>query len=672
LLDLAAAWLDIGDLEHGHQLLVHLGENKPPSVEWGLRHARLLASAGGDDMVPPLLDGITHMSLNPQQRAALDDIRIDLALREIAALRAAGRAAEALAMLTPWLTTHPDNDRLLAAQARTLRALRRREDALAIFDRLSTLRPKDRNIALSRIELLIELRRNTDARRLIDAQIADFGDADADQMADLAGSLLDLGDRQGAQRLINAARERTPDHPRLLAYAGQLARRDGRIADAIDLLQRSLAAEHAQRAPAVSMLTMSGPAPAPQLTIMPGRDAAATAEPDYAHRRLAELLDAQTTWIAAGVDQRSRSGSNGTSDYSATETVLEWKRPQTRDGRWTLHADIVSIDAGALDLSQSASAFGSALLCDAACNSGIVKQHARGLALNAALEHDNTRYDIGTTPLGFPVQSLVGGILHKGDLGPFSYSIDVSRRPLTGSLLSYAGTRDPRTGLTWGGVRATGVRFGLSLDDGGTFGGWSSLGLHKLTGVNVLTNDRLQLMAGGIFRIINEDDRLLQVGLTGMLWRMSENAGEYTFGHGGYYSPERFTSLSLPVTFGQRYARLSYAVRASVSASRSQTKDAPYFPTDQAMQDEALRRAGITNITPIYSGGPGHGTGRSLSLAAEYQIDPRLFFGARLELDRSPDYSPNRFAIYLRYALDRQSAKPVNFLPEAVAPVSQY
>jgi hypothetical protein len=332
----------------------------------------------------------------------------------------------------------------------------------------------------------------------------------------------------------------------------------------------------------------------------------------------------------------------------------------------------VEVAAGDLDLAASGQTFGSTLLCQTGCASGLLSQRARGIALNAMFERGSMRYDLGTTPLGFPVQSLVGGVLRKGDIGPLGYSLDISRRPLTGSLLSYAGTRDPRTGQVWGGVVATGVRLGLSLDEGGTFGAWSSFGLHQLTGKNVLSNNRMQLMAGGVFRAINEDNRLLQFGVTGMHWRLSENAGEYTFGHGGYYSPESFTSLSLPVTWGQRFARLAYAVRGSVSASRSQTKDAPYFPTDPGMQAEAERLAPVTGVTPSYTGGPGSGVGRSLSFSWEYQADMRLFIGGRAEMDRSADYSPNRFVFYLRYALDRLSARPVAFLPEPVNPTSQY
>lgn len=680
-LDIADARIDIGDVARGHDLLVRLMGSPSPSVDWSLRHARLLASAGGDDMVAPLIDSIAARTKDARQADALADLKINLALRKAEEMRRQNRLHDALAVLTPVRGSYPDHQRLLAMEARVYRASGRLERAQETYGRLVELRPDDRDAAIAQIEVLIAMSRHDEARRLASVQLANLEGATPDQLADLAGILLDLADNDGAARLIATVLDAMPDNARLLGHASELAEREGRVDDAITLSQRANAAARIQRrgtgSPGVSALRVAhapdGARPhAIEADMVPAAAVADEADAGGNYRRLAERLDQRNTWLSSALDHRTRSGSAGTSQYGLSELPIEWKRPLTRDGRWTWRADIVTVRAGGLDLATSAETFGSALLCQPECNTGVLNQTASGMALNASLERGNTRYDIGTTPLGFPVQTLVGGVLHKGDLGPFGYSVDLSRRPLTGSLLSYAGTRDPRTGQVWGGVQANGVRFGLSLDEGGTLGGWSSLGLHRLTGRNVKDNNRMQLMAGGMLRVINEDDRLLQFGVTGMHWRMSENAGEYTFGHGGYYSPARYTSLSLPVTYGERYTRFSYAIRASVSASRSDAKAAPFFPTDPAMQLEAENRSAFNGVAPFYGGGPGRGIGRSLSLAWEYQADPRLFVGGRLELDRSPDYSPNRFLVYLRYAVDRQAARPVSFLPEALYPTSQY
>ena len=55
-----------------------------------------------------------------------------------------------------------------------------------------------------------------------------------------------------------------------------------------------------------------------------------------------------------------------------------------------------------------------------------------------------------------------------------------------------------------------------------------------------------------------------------------KNLSENLFGHGGYYSPHSYFSVSVPVTFFGRHKQdLSYSFFGSVSHSSSKS-DAPY------------------------------------------------------------------------------------------------
>jgi len=218
----------------------------------------------------------------------------------------------------------------------------------------------------------------------------------------------------------------------------------------------------------------------------------------------------------------------------------------------------------------------------------------------------------------------------------------------------------------------TGVRLNLSRDSGGDNGLWGLAGLYRLTGRDVLANDKGELMAGYYRRLVNEDDRLVTAGVTGMLWRFRRNAGEFTLGHGGYYSPRSYQSLSFPLTYGVRTERTSLVVRAAVSASWSTSHAAPFFPTDDALQARAVAAAGTTFTDPFYTGGNnGRSFGRALSATWEYQLTPNVFAGGRLELERSTNYTPNRFLLYVRMA-DRAAARPVALPPEPGLPGWQY
>ena len=633
-----------------------------------------------------------------------------------AALTASGADAAAVQLLRDTATAVGD-DASLAPQV-----------ASALADLQATLRTRERNSGDAGIGLIdsligageIDAARQEIVRQLGERRAA-AGGMTADDAASLASRLLDLKEQTAAGEVIDAALAATPDDARLLEQASQVAERDGRPDAAISLLQRSLAtARNAaqdsrdtrgvgsrlhwlagddgapgdpvaavgpgavpdrgiglridaapQGLPAGAAPPPSGPQ-VPHLRIELGRPPEQPANGSY--RRLAELLDSRSTWLAGAVDNRSRIGSAGKSDYAYTELPFEVRAPWQGGSQVFAQAAVVRSSAGTLDLAavDSAARFGSVLLCQPLCTTGAVIQTVQGLSLMAGIERDAWRADIGVTPLGFPITNIVGGVLKKGDIGAFSYSVDASRRALMGSVLSYAGARDPRTGAAFGGVLANGVRFGLSRDSGGAFGAWSALGLHRLTGTAVQANNRMQLMGGGYWRIINEDDRVLSLGMNAMLWRSSENAGEYTLGHGGYYSPQRFASVSLPLTFSARSARLSYTVRAALSSSRSSTAAADYFPTRPDLQTQALALAAGNGIDPRYGASTGHGVGRSLSAAIEYQMNPKLFVGGRFEIDRSSDYAPNRLLFYFRYNLDRSSARLVSLPPEPLLPASQY
>ena len=680
LTDVALAWTDIGEMRHGKKLLEAVRQSTPSlPPQWYLNYAGVLARLGDEDELRVILDRLAaNDKLTPAETERLVELREFAAIRAVDAHLAAGRTDAAQGALAAALGDQPGSARLLVAQARIRLAQGQAAAAEESYRRALASNPTESGARNGLVRLLLAGGKEEEAASLLDNWQAAAAPTDVDTQVALAGLLLELKATARAKDVVDHVLVLSPDQPRALAYAGQIARADGRIDDAIVALQRAAAAEHAD--------SIGGGAAAVRSTVrrVQAEDGSAALEiapvavlPATAGnsqwKSLAAMLDERAAWLSSAVDSRDRVGTRGTSQYNATETPIEWRLPRGNDVGLTFRADLVQVRAGNLDVTDAAAvkSFGSLALCQPAGNCpGVPEQVAQGTAFDVGYRRGDLRFDLGTTPVGFPVMHLIGGIATRGDLGPFSYSVDIARRPLTGSLLSYAGTRDPQSGRVWGGVVASGLRVGLSRDEGGALGFWSSLGAHKLTGENVMTNDRFQLMTGGYWRIINQEDRLLSIGLTGMDWRFSDNVGEYSFGHGGYYSPRSYTSLSLPLTYAQRFARFSYTVRAAVSASRSTTDAAAYYPTDSAMQAAAVA-SGI-DATYAASDGPSKAKGRSFHLGWEYQMNSRLFVGGRIEIERSPDYAPNRTIFYLRYNLDRVAAQPVALQPEPIIPTSQY
>ncbi|MDR7051403.1 putative Zn-dependent protease [Duganella sp. 3397] len=638
LLDLADAMADIEAPSAALAALKVLPKDINP--DQAIRSARILSDAGASAEALAVLNGLQPATLSAQDATAWDTAADAIALATARRLRGARQYPDALQALAPRLAAHDDSAPLRAERARIERAMGQPAPALASYRKLQALEPDNASHGAALVELLVETGQRTEARAEIDRLLAGGAPQDPQVAADLASALVDLDDQAGAARLVWPALAAHPGNLALLDRAGGLAVRAGQVDQAIGYYQQGNA--------------LAGPV-----------------LESYRVNRLAELLDKREAWVSSALNHEARSGTPGLSQLGMDTLALEYKLRQPGPDRVALRADIVDIRGGLLDPAlPDARNAGTVLLCFPRCTAPAASQNAHGIALNAGWERGPWKADVGTTPLGFPVTTLVGGVTYQGDLGPVGYAVEASRRALTSSLLSYAGMTDPATGKVWGGVTQNGMTLSASRDDGGALGLWTNAGVHSFTGKDVQTNRRLQWMGGLIGRVINTDNRLLSVGVTAMVWRFTKNVGEYTFGHGGYYSPASYKSVSLPVTYGERIGRLSFTVRGAVSRSLSQTRAADYFPTDSALQSQADALVATNFFEPRYGAGAGtsKSVGRSLATTLEYQVRKNMFIGGSFSLDRSIDYAPNRFMLYLRFAPDGVAARPVPF-PPVPAPV---
>lgn len=358
-------------------------------------------------------------------------------------------------------------------------------------------------------------------------------------------------------------------------------------------------------------------------------------------------------YVHTGLIYREKSGTDGISTTRVTEIPTEIYWPIGYRGHFIGHIDQVSIDAGTLPTNlRDQAQFGQVL---AKSPTGItpVSQSADGIALGVGFETDNYRFDLGTTPLGFAVTSWVGGLRYSDADATHYKSMELFRRPVQSSLLSYAGTRDPASGRVWGGVVRTGASFRFSNSVNGrtrAIGGRAAV----LTGTSVATNEELRLSVSQSHDVIDRRDTQVNAGLGLTYWHFTKDLSEFSFGHGGYYSPQQYLSLDFPVRWTGRWKDYAYLLEPSVGLSWATSKDSPYHPSDAALQALAVANASANPIlpNPIYAGGGG-GVSMSYSLqgALEKRVAPNWFIGTGFRIDRAEFYSPNVLQLYLRYEI---------------------
>jgi hypothetical protein len=257
---------------------------------------------------------------------------------------------------------------------------------------------------------------------------------------------------------------------------------------------------------------------------------------------------------------------------------------------------------------------------------------------------------VGTTPLGFLLSNVVGGVEWTPRWNSADVTLGVSRRAVTNSELSFAGLRDPITGTPWGAVVQTGPYAGLALyRDRYSISG--SVQADELTGTHVASNQFVGAHAAAEWKFISRPTSSLAAGVTLDYWHYQRNLSNYTFGDGGYYSPQSYLSLAVPVEINGMKAGWDYRLLIAPSYSFRDTDASAFYPDDGALQSAALHAPLPTGYaTPYFSADRSDSVGIYALAAGEREIMKGLVVGGMLEIDRTDYYHPTSLSLYIRHA----------------------
>ncbi|MBF4011119.1 BCSC C-terminal domain-containing protein [Burkholderia pseudomallei] len=650
-----AQWIDIGEIERGLAPLRDwiVAHPREADADVRLRYGDLLGGARRDDALAAWLDTLRRggAPLDAAQSARLEDQALRLVLRETddaldrddyeAAARALDRASPA-----------GKADRRYALEAAELaRAQGRYDTARAALAPLLARAPDDADAQLALARILDDDGAPADALALVRDVLARTPPDDVDTQLSALRRLTALRRARDAAALADTLRAAYPARADVTVAAGRVAQALGRYDDAASLYRLSLAQERATG-------------------IAPRRDGATPAQAAWA-----DLQQRRDPQIEAGWLPAYKSGDEGVSAYRAHQMPVYLQMPYRYDGHAFVHLDAVRLDAGTLDTSDPrAYAFDTfathPALADAAAPGGALRQRAAGIGGGIGYRDDAWRVDVGTTPLGFPVHYVVGGVRYRFGAGPASVTVSAARRPETGSMLSYAGLRDPWTGATWGGVRRDSVGVRASVDIG-RVNLFADLAAARLTGRNVAENAAVTLRTGFMAPVYRRADMRVSAGLVGNAWHYAQNLRYYTYGQGGYYSPQRYLSIGMPLEWAGRRGAFTWDVTATVGVSNSYERDSPYFPN--GLPGSTLVKSAPALGNPVFSRGSTRGVSFWYGFAgvAEYRVNGRLAVGARFDIDHAHDYAPSAGLLYMRYAFDARKDSG-GFSPSPVRLYSSY
>ena len=674
----ANAWFKRGQPAAGTAVFDRLEERAgplPASVQ--LDHTALLHRAHNDAAVaqrlPSLLAQLQWSSAQETQLLALYGNHQE---RLIERQRTAGEPGQALQLARAPL---PDIDARSDAvpvqaqswqqrrrvQAQLLAAAGEYADATILLQALVAQLSEDAALRMALGDALSRQGRSEEATVQARWLAQHLPPSDTNQQLALLRLWQRAGQMQPARALSLQLLQSAPTDTDVLLHAARLERADRHYAQAVVLFQRAWTQEAHSAGMAIATETSPGEPPL-ALTYslrlsLPGSGPAAAQTGHETLDKIATEIHSiearRQVWIEGGQQVLQKNATDGISSLHGWERPMVAWMPRGYDGHYFLHIDQVQLDAGELPLDRNqAYNYGQVAAWPAGdYRLGGSRQRSSATNVGFGFVGDKLEWDIGATGIGFPVANLVGGVAHSDSTERFNYKFAVARRPLTGNLMTYAGAHDPITGQVWGGVVATGISARVATD----FSPYSSsfsVSYALLSGTNVRRNTRLQLRWAADRDVWQSSGSRINLSLALSAWRYGHDLSEFSWGHGGYYSPRSYLSLALPIEWSGRKGALTWLVRGALSASRSSSAASHFVPNNPALQGQASD----LGSQPVYFGGRSTGLGRSFRGVVEYDTSRQLTLGAQLELDRSAYYAPTSLLFYVRYRFDPVLAAPEN------------
>lgn len=351
-------------------------------------------------------------------------------------------------------------------------------------------------------------------------------------------------------------------------------------------------------------------------------------------------------WVTFSPEYQSKRGDDGLSRLDRLSLPIELTRPLNSGRAWGIEMTPMFLDAGDSPASPYAGSYFNRENVDegSLINSRGVLQPSFFYIQEGTLSWS---MKVGATPIGGPISPLP--TFAARIFSPNTWHVELHQRSVQESILSTVGLEDPYSDKKWGRVVKSGFSAGKTFLLSNPW--WLSLegGLDYYWGENMIRNRGWNESLS-----LGRTDPLyvgqISWGLFVSALQFQENSDFFTFGHGGYFSPQNFLITGPFARYrttecGSSRLDLSGSVGYMSYSSKSSRKyselNAPDFWSSPAAEEE------------FFSNHPSqdeNGIGGTLKIEGEKLLTPHLSTGGYAAFSSSSGYDEWSVGLTLRWS----------------------
>lgn len=262
---------------------------------------------------------------------------------------------------------------------------------------------------------------------------------------------------------------------------------------------------------------------------------------------------------------------------------------------------------------------------------------------------------IGSTPIGgiiAPTVTYDVGFEQQAQFG--NWGLEVYSQPVRQSILSYTGIKDPYGQGEWGRVLRTGIKPKLYYRFNEQWNSAIAADFALLEGKNVKQNTTISVSATLARSLPIAGFDYFNVGPTFNYEHFEQNLSHFTYGQGGYFSPEHYFNVGAGINFLTEEAK-PYVIKGHLVGGYQDITEAsaPWFPlgNQAAGSYAATSRSGVA---------------LDFALQGVWLISPNIQLGASGAVRKTNGYDDYTGGLFIRYLFKDRKASFSTDIPDSL------